>query len=77
MEALHSGAESLTAELDARLQALISTMYADDVEAGGIQMTKLAEFRARDRVAEQPQQISHPNEESNKRAGTQVVTAFG
>ena len=75
MEALQSGAESLTAELDVRLQALISMMYSDDLVEGGNQMSKLAQFRARDRVAEQPAQASHPNEETNKRAATQVISA--
>ena len=75
MEALQSGAESLTAELDARLQALISTMYSDDPHEGGARMSQLSEYRARDRVVEQPSQASHPNEESNKRAATQVISA--
>ena len=75
MAKLHSGSEHLTERLDARLQALISTMYSDDVDEGGKQMSKLSEFRARDRHAEQPRQVSHPQEESNKRAGTQVVSA--
>ena len=76
MAKLHSGAERLTDVLDARLQALISTMYSDDVDEGGKQMSKLSEFRARDRHTEQPRQVSHPQEDSNKRAGTQVVSAL-